>query len=214
MSEKKDNNTDWFARIIALLSLTGAIVGIVVSARSCHNSARLGRLHVSPEIEVHVSRTLGRDRLHEAVVLNRGPIAALNVAVYHDIIFVRKDDDPSRGGGIRGRRSYSGDYDPNSDSLIKFVRKLDVGKSVREQLLNIPNKDPWVGVIRYGIHWYREPDMKQFEKQVLFFGENGDVFNHRTFRQKPYYSSVMEHYQAARDEYQKPKYHPVRTIPE
>jgi hypothetical protein len=150
--------------IIAGIALT---VSVYFSIRACSTSEKLAHLYVEPNIKLYIE---GKPPEGRVTVYNEGPINAVNFSASRIVILVPIGNSP-----YSGKISYGGkrEYDPNNE-IWKFVLHFNRKDNFQDRIIfygSTSNIESHIAVHIFDLTYYREFDMKKYDRRVLFFDD-------------------------------------------
>lgn len=173
------------------MSIGLVVISLLISLKQYKISENLAHLNVRPEIKSYIK---GSWPNYELKIYNDGPISAINFIVSKVDINVEKTK-------VKGKKSpmvttYEGtgkDYDP-MQKIWLYDEEFEPKESRTINLTPEFKGSKWTRIYKFDISYYRESDMENFRKTILFFADEDSIYNHSQYKNKVYYPIVIEHY--------------------
>lgn len=176
--------------IITIVSLLIGFSNSYLYIRGCSTSEKLAHLHVEPNIKLYIE---GKPPEGKVTVYNNGPINAVSFSASRIVILVPIGNSP-----YSGKISYGGkrEYDPNNE-IWKFVLHFNPKDNFQDRIIfygYTSNIESHIAIHIFDLTYYRESDMKKYDRRVLFFDDGQKIMSHDKFKETPYYEKVMQCY--------------------
>jgi len=174
-----------FSLVFSITALIFSVLSFWNARTQIANTRKTSHVDVSPNLSCAIAFPLtftGTNRPAASAnptvkILNRGPIKVVSLSVIHEIFTF------SSNGALQ---TWIGERDPNHEFLF-FEKELLPSKLVEASLVgsSIP------AVYVFHLSYFREEDMQQFTRNEFFFVQNGQVTEHKEFRNHLLYRKIM-----------------------
>ena len=118
----------------------------------------------------------------EITFTNTGPVKAIAFSVDYERYLYDKS--------LSAIVSRSSLFSVTHGHLV-FEKKLEPADSIKEQLDGFHSQNN-VGIYVFTISYYRESDMKMFDRKEIFFIENDEVFSEKDYAKNNNYKAVVQ----------------------
>lgn len=178
---RSSRNAAWFAVFCALLA-------VIITSVTAYNNLRLKHLHLAPNIKSVFSfpQKFPQDGAANLTIVNTEDIPAVSITIeLKTYTFNIKTGDIGLSSESYG----------TFDKKWVYIDKLNPHDHQKTNIkyLNVAymtNKEV-VGIYVFDLKYYREADMKEYEKRELFFVESGTAYTHKEYRGNLNYKNIM-----------------------
>jgi len=156
------------------------ILSIVFGTRACNTDTRLNKLHIQPQVDCYLVRSVDKESL-EFYLKNRSPIPVVNLSVEHKYFVF-----------LETAQKYVAEY-PAMTSILdspgqNWVFKQELGPNdsfgkkeyqILSQFDFYEGKSRFFVAAIFKISFYRETDMRYFGKKAIFFLDSEKIYSYK-----------------------------------
>ena len=118
----------------------------------------------------------------ELVITNIGPIKAVAFSLDYKAYFYDKN---------LTTIAASTELRKETHGHLIFVKELHPSEEIKQQLNGFHDKDK-IGIYTFTMKYYRESDMKMFNRQEMFFIENYEIVSQKDYSKNNSYSKIIQ----------------------
>jgi hypothetical protein len=172
---------------IAISALIVSIVSIVIAGASFYFSYQTSYLHIEPELICKFYYSSNERPSFK--VMNNGPV---EISVLN-IMSLARSFEKGKYNQI-ALTNMKGDYTNIYLDGNQLFKDTLLPKKVFEVKLNQlpPHLMDKITVFTFYLTYYRPSDMKKYEKEILFFYDEGQVYEHKDFINHEGYKEIMK----------------------
>jgi hypothetical protein len=171
-----------------------SIVALLISGISLYYSyeqikilKETNYLQIEPDISCYLDYP--KNENPTVVIKNNAPVKIVSIGVKHKLFEYNKNNDKISLAASMGNivDDFGGDY-------MLFKPELGPKEFIMSQLAKISwdgNQSQFVIIYLFEIDYFRESDMKYFNKKEIFFIDGGKVYRHQIFVNNPNYRKIM-----------------------
>ncbi len=165
---------------ISLLALIISIFALYYTHKQNSLASKLAHLHIEPVINTYFD--LPKEKNPIFVIANEGDIPAVSVSVGNRVFIFDKNTEKILSAAEVGRIFSSGAI---------FRESLKPSEYENMELLKVSPQERLIVVYEFFIKYFREKDMKEFERTEYFFIDGFTIVPHSEFLKNRFYRPLM-----------------------
>lgn len=176
---------------ISLLALAVAAFAAVFTYKQSQIAERQARLHLRPELQVHMTLATQNDSVQPVVLLrNTSPFAAVSVHADTLTVYLKEASGRLAVSDVWGALG----QDKDLKGHLVFERRMEpnqvVSVRVPEQF-EVVGPSPCIKGLVVFVRYHHETDLTAYEQKVIFFLERRELLSEEQFKAKhPRYAGV------------------------
>lgn len=165
---------------ISLLALIISMAALLYTHKQSSLASKQAHLHIEPVIKTYFD--LPKEKNPVFVIANEGDIQVVSVSVGNRVFVFDKNI---------GKIAYAAEAGRLFSPGAIFRENLKPTEHEYLELLKVSSKENLIVVYEFFIKYFRENDMKEFERTEYFFIDGFNIVSHADFLKNRFYRTLM-----------------------